>query len=155
VDIMTGWPQAQLDGVRRLHVMAAAVRGATVAERLVEAPFAQVWQLLQDLEGSFGEILPDMRHVQILRREGSQVEALARSRYGMRALLRGELSEGYCWLQSRFVLIGVAARAEGAGTRVAITGGVRVPGRAAIVPVGVRRETARALDRLQDLIAGD
>jgi hypothetical protein len=151
---MTDWPQAELDGVRRLRVMAAAVRGATVTERHIDAPFPQTWRLLEDLEGGFGQILPDMRHVRVLHRAAGRVEALARSRYGPRALLRGEMSPGWCWLQSRFLLIGVAASEEGTGTRVAITGGVRVPGRAAIVPIGVRREATRALDRLRDLIAG-
>jgi hypothetical protein len=145
------WPTAELDGVRRLHVMAAGISGATVTERVITAAFDTVWPLLADLEGGFGEILPDMRHVRVARRNGDQVEALARSRYGMRAHLRGEVSTGWCWLQSRFLLIGVAARPENAHTRVAITGGLRVPGRAAIIPVGARREASLALDRLQQL----
>jgi len=152
------WPTVDLDGVRRLHVMAAAIRGASVTERIIAAPFEHVWPLLADLEDGFGKVLPDMRHVRLDWREGDgvheggRVEALARSRYGMRARLRGEVSLGWCWLQSRFLIIGVAARAEGAGTRVAITGGVRLPGRAAVVPVGAKREASRALDRLQQLV---
>ena len=72
----------------------------------------------------------------------------------MRARFDGVLRPGWCWLQSRFLLIGVAAAPEpGGGTRVALTGGVRIPGRAAIVPLGVRREAERALDRLAALVA--
>jgi hypothetical protein len=68
----------------------------------------------------------------------------------MRARFDGVLRPGWCWLQSRFLLIGMAAVAEpGGGTRVALTGGVRFPSRAALVPIGVRREAERALDRLQ------
>lgn len=91
--------------------------------------------------------------VRVVRRDGDRVGALARSRYGMRARLDGVLRPGWCWLQSRFLLIGMAAAAEpGGGTRVALTGGVRIPGRAALVPIGVRREAERALDRLERLV---
>src|SRR5262249_6547784 len=92
---------------------------------------------------------PDMHRVRILRVDGDRVEALAYSRFGMRARFHGVLRPGWCWLQSRFLLVGMAARAEpGGGTRVAVTGGIRVPRRAALVPGGVEREGQRRLDRL-------
>ncbi|WP_406861576.1 hypothetical protein ABZO31_14395 [Streptomyces sp. HUAS MG47] len=79
---------------------------------------------------------------------GDRVEAVAWSRYGMRARFRGVLRPGWCRLQSRFLIVGMAAAAEpGGGTRVALTGGVRVPGRAALLP-GAGRELRRAMDRL-------
>jgi hypothetical protein len=144
------WPRAELDAVRRLRVLAAPIRGATVTERVVDGSVERVWALLSDLEGSFCDIQPDMRKVRVLHRDGDRLVALANSRYGMRARFDGVLRPGWCWLQSRFLLIGMAAAAEpGGGTRVALTGGVRVPGRAALVPIGVRREAERALDRLQ------
>ncbi|MFD3560095.1 hypothetical protein ACFWVU_10530 [Streptomyces sp. NPDC058686] len=59
---------------------------------------------------------------------------------------------GWCWLRSRFLLLAVAAAPEEDGTRVAFTGGVRVPRRAALVPVGVRREGRRSLERLTTLL---
>ena len=143
------WPVAELDNVRRLRVLAAGIAGAAVTERVIDAPFDRVWALLEDLEGSFGEIQPDMRSVKIERRDGERVTAVAHSRFGMRARLDGVVRPGWCWLQSRFLLIGMAATPEpGGGTRVAMTGGVRVPGRAALVPIGVRREAERALARL-------
>lgn len=58
---------------------------------------------------------------------------------------------GWLWLQSRFVLIGIAAAPvpdRPGHTLVAFTGGVRVPGRAALVPVGVRRAGRKVLARL-------
>ncbi|MEV3860784.1 hypothetical protein AB0J38_41565 [Streptomyces sp. NPDC050095] len=151
-DRTESWPRAELDPVRRLHVLAAAVPGATVTEGRIDAPYARVGALLSDLEGEFGKVVTDMRDVRVVRRDGERVEALARSRYGMRARLRGVQRPGWCWLQSRFLLVGVAAVADGDGTRVAFTGGVRVPGRAALVPLGVRREGRRALDRLAGLV---
>jgi hypothetical protein len=36
--------------------------------------------------------------------------------------LDGVLRPGWCWLQSRFLVIGMAAAAEPGGTRVALTG---------------------------------
>ncbi|MFJ2932946.1 hypothetical protein ACIO8G_09250 [Streptomyces sp. NPDC087219] len=140
-----------LDDVRRMHVMVAGVRGARLVERVLPAPLPRVWRVMGDLEGGFGEFQPDMRSVRVLRREGDRVEALARSRYGLRAHFHGVLRPGWCWLQSRFLVIGMAAveAADGSGhTRVALTGGVRVPGRAALVPFGARRELEEAMTRL-------
>jgi hypothetical protein len=150
------WPRAELDNVRRMRVLAAGIPGAAVTERVVDAPIERVWELLSDLEGSFGEIQPDMRSVQILKRDGERTVALARSRFGMRARLEGVVGPGWCWLQSRFLIIGMAVTPEpGGGTRVAMTGGIRVPGRAALVPIGVRREAERALERLASKVTRD
>ncbi|MCX5231564.1 hypothetical protein [Streptomyces sp. NBC_00233] len=140
-----------LDDVRRMHVMVAGVRGARLVERVLPVPLPRVWQVMGDLEGGFGEFQPDMRSVRILWRDGERVEALAHSRYGLRAHFHGVLRPGWCWLQSRFLVIGMAAVAaedESGHTRVALTGGVRVPGRAALVPFGARRELEEAMARL-------
>ncbi|MCX4986112.1 hypothetical protein [Streptomyces sp. NBC_00572] len=137
-----------LDDVRRLRVMVAGVRGAQLVERVLPEPLPRVWHVMGDLEGGFGEFQPDMRSVRVLRHEGDRVEALARSRYGLRAHFHGVLRPGWCWLQSRFLVIGMAAVDEGGRTRVALTGGVRVPGRAALVPFGARRELEEAMTRL-------
>ncbi|MET9664355.1 hypothetical protein ABZY19_03195 [Streptomyces sp. NPDC006475] len=146
------WPTTDLDPVRRLHALAAGIRGAAVTEAYVDAPFERVWSLLGDLEGGFGQVVTDMERLRVVGRQGECVEALARSRYGMRARLRGVQRPGWCWLQSRFLLIGVAAAAEGGGTRVAFTGGVRLPSRAALIPVGVRREGNRSVENLRALL---
>ncbi|MCU7824602.1 hypothetical protein [Kitasatospora sp. DSM 101779] len=148
-------PTAPLDPVRRLHVMAAGIRGARVTEGVVDAPFDRVWSVMGDLEGEFGRFQPDMRSVRVLHRDGDRLAALARSRYGMRARFDGVIRPGWCWLQSRFLVVGMAAVADGTGaTRVALTGGVRVPGRAALVPLGTRREPRLALARLQQRVDG-
>jgi hypothetical protein len=96
-----------------------------------------------------------MRHVRVELRTGEHVQALARSRLGLRARLRGVLRPGWCWMQSRFLIIGMAALPQPDGTTlVALTGGVRVPGRAAIIPLGAARESRRSLDRLERLVSG-
>ncbi|HEY5223883.1 MAG TPA: SRPBCC family protein [Microbacteriaceae bacterium] len=144
------FPGVSLDPVQRLRALAAGVRGAAVTERVIDASAETVWAILSDLEDGFGTVQPDMRHVHITRRDGENIEAIARSAYGMRARLRGTIRPGWCWPQSRFLIIGVAVTPEGAGAqcRVAMTGGIRIPGHAALIPIGVRREARKSLDRL-------
>jgi hypothetical protein len=146
------WPTVTLDPVRRLRVMAAAIPGAYVTERIIPAPFDQVWAIAADLEHEFGRYQPDMRHVRVVRSDGTRMVALARSRFGFRARFDVVSSPGWCWMQSRLLLIGVAATPVEGGTLVAVTGGVRVPGRAAILPLFVRREGAKTLRRLADRV---
>jgi hypothetical protein len=147
--IMTNWPQVELDDVRRLHALAAGIPGAEVTERVFNAPLPAVWDLMWSDGRRFIEFQPDMRSVESVQREGDRITMLVRSTFGMRARLEGVVRPGWCWLQSRFLLIGMAATEEPTGTtRVALTGGVRVPGRAALIPIGVRRESSKSLDRL-------
>jgi len=147
------WPDAQLDNVRRLRALAAGVAGAVVSERVIPAPLEEVWPLIADFEGTFGAIEPDMQGVTVSKVDGEHVELLARSRFGFRAKLKGVHRPGWFWAQSRFLLIAVAAAPEPNGdTRVATTGGLRLPGRAALVPVGVGRAGRRSLERLARLV---
>ncbi|MFI9814089.1 SRPBCC family protein [Saccharothrix variisporea] len=147
------WPTTGLDPVRRLRATAAGVRGAAVTERVLAADPAEVWALLTDFEDAFTRIQPDMRAVEVVERRGDRVVLRAASRFGLRARLVGVQRPGWCWLQSRFLVIAMAAAPEpGGGTRVALTGGVRLPRRPAIVPWGVRRESTRSLDALQALL---
>jgi len=145
------WPTADLDHVRRLRVLAAGIPGATVTERVFDAAPNHVWDLMWGNGTTFTEFQTDMSQVERLERDQDRVRMTVRSRYGMRAQLEGVVSPGWCWLQSRFLLVGMAAAEEpGGGTRVALTGGVRVPGKAALVPIGVRRESNKSLDRLAE-----
>lgn len=144
----------ELDPVARLRIMAAGVPGARVVEATLPAPLEAVWAVMSDLEGEFGRFQPDMRSVRVLRVAGDRVEALARSKYGLRAHFHGVLRPGWCWLQSRFLIIGMAAAPTPDGTtHAALTGGVRVPGRAAIVPLGAERELRQAMARLTERVA--
>lgn len=148
----TSWPVADFDEVRRLRVLAAGISGAYVAERLVSAPFGEVWPILSDLENEFTAYEIDMRRVR-LERTGGHLVARARGRFGLRARFDVDLAPGWCWMQSRFLLIGVAAVPAGEGTLVAAINGLRIPGRAALVPVGVRRAAETVLDRITDRVA--
>ncbi|MFC1432996.1 hypothetical protein ACEZDB_20340 [Streptacidiphilus sp. N1-3] len=141
------WPVADFDQVRRLRVLAAGISGARVAERLIPAPFERVWAIVADLENEFGTFEPDMRRV-VVRQVGDRTEAYAQGRLGLRARFDVDLELGWCWMQSRFLMIGIAAAPAPGGTLVAATGGIRVPGRAALLPVTALPANRRALRRL-------
>ena len=149
---MNNWPSTELTQVARFRALAAGVPGAAVTERVLAAPVERVRELLMDL-AVFADIQADLVSADLVERDGDRVVVLARGRRGQRARLEGQLKPGWCWLQSRFLIIGMAAADEPAGgTRVALTGGIRVPSRAAIVPVRVRRESTKTLDRLERLV---
>ncbi|WP_432878643.1 hypothetical protein ACQPYH_31375 [Kribbella sp. CA-245084] len=149
---MSDWPTIELTDVERFRALAAGVPGAVVTERVLPAGPDQVKAMLTDLQ-VFAAIQADFVSATVLERDGDRVVVLAKGRRGQRARLMGQFRPGWCWLQSRFVIIGMAVAAEpGGGTRVALTGGIRVPGRAAIVPIRVRQESAKTLDRLERLL---
>jgi hypothetical protein len=61
------------------------------------------------------------------------------------------LTPGWCLMQSRFVIGGIAAAPEAGATRCAFLGGLRLPGIKLIAPLlrpVARRLTRRALRRL-------
>lgn len=147
------WPTADLDPVRRLRALAAGIPGAVVTERVFDVLPGPAWDLMWNDGRNFTLIQPDMDSIDSLTIDGDHVSLRARSRHGFRAHLQGTVRPGWCWLQSRFLLIGMAASEEPGGrTRVALTGGVRVPGRAALVPIGVRRESTKTLDRVEAML---
>ncbi|GAA1570678.1 MULTISPECIES: hypothetical protein [Kribbella] len=146
------WPQIELTDVERFRALAAGVPGAAVTERVLPGDPDRVKAMLTDLD-VFAEIQADLVSATLEQRDGDRVVVLAKGARGQRARLEGQLRPGWCWLQSRFLIIGMAAAAEpGGGTRVALTGGIRVPGRARIVPLGVRQESKKTLDRLERLL---
>lgn len=146
------WPQAELTDVERFRALAAGVPGAAVTERVLPHEPDQVKAMLADLD-VFAEIHADLTSATLLERDGDRVVVRAKGARGQRARLVGQLRPGWCWLQSRLLIIGMAVAAEpGGGTRVALTGGIRVPGRAAIVPLRVRQESIKTLDRLERML---
>lgn len=134
---MTGmtWPEADLDPVRRLRVMAAAVPGAVYAEDVLPVPFDEVWAVAADLENEFPRLLTDVRTMRVTRADGERREALARGRFGQRARFDVVLRPGWCWMQSRFLVGGMAAVAEADRTRFAFMGALRVPGARLLHPL--------------------
>jgi len=128
------WPVADLDAIRRLRALAAAVPGAFVAEVTLDAPFEQVWAVAADLEHELPAYLPDVRAFTITRREGERLEARARGYAGLRARFDIVLRPGWCVMRSRFLLGGLAAVPDGERTRFAFLGGVHIPAQRAAAP---------------------
>jgi len=123
------WPVADLDPVRRLRVLAAAVRFPVyVGEVVLPAPFEEVWAEVSDLEHELPRHLGTVRSARITRAEGDRLELLATGNFGQRARFDVVLRPGWCLMRSRFVLGAMAAVPEAAGTRFAALGGFRLPG---------------------------
>ncbi|WP_405493303.1 hypothetical protein [Streptomyces sp. NBC_00096] len=152
------WPVAEIDSVRRLRVIARTTPGAGFAEHLLDAPFEQVWSLASDLENQMPRLITDISAFTVTSAAGDRLEARARSPLGMRARFDIVLRPGWCLMQSRFVLGGMAAVPEGDGTRFAFFGALRIPGLRLIDralhplmdPLG-----AKALKRLTDQLTPD
>lgn len=144
------WPVADLDAIRRLRALAAAVPGAFIAETMIDAPFDQVWAVAADLEHELPAYLPDVRSFTITRRDGERLEAHARGYAGLRARFDIVLRPGWCVMRSRFLLGGMAAVPDGQQTRFAFLGGAHIPAQRAAAPaLGLfgRRAGLRVLTR--------
>ncbi|MFI8084658.1 SRPBCC family protein [Kitasatospora sp. NPDC086009] len=152
----TPWPTAAFDPVRRLHVIAAVTPGAAVREALIDAPFERVWAAAADLEEGLPRWLPDIRSVRVAGSPADgRTEALVTGHTRLRARFDVELTPGWCLMRSRFLLGGMAARAEAGGTRFAFLGAFRLPG-AGLLDRALRPATdplaRRSLERFERLV---
>lgn len=138
------WPVAELDPVRRLRVMAAAAPAMALAERFVDVPYERVWAEIADLERSMPRLVTDFRQVRV---QGRQM--YARGHLGQRARFDVVLEPGWCWMQSRFLIGGIAAIPENGGTRLAFGGGIRSRALRPVVGLGAGL-AARSLRRFED-----
>jgi len=141
------WPVADLDSVRRLRVMAAAIPGTVVVETIIPAPFDAVWAVASDLEHEVPRLEWHVRSLRITRRDGDRLEALVHGPIGIRDRFAGVLRPGWCWMQGRALFIGMAAIPGPEGTHFAMAAGLRVPGAKTLRPV-VRHDLTRALCHL-------
>ena len=121
------WPAAELDAIRRLRVLAAAVPGAVVAEATLDAPFARVWSVAADLEHELPRYLTDVRSLRITGVQGERLRAHARGYAGLRARFDIVLRPGWCVMRSRFLLGAMAAVGDGDHTRFAFLTGAHIP----------------------------
>lgn len=136
------WPTAELDPVRRLRIMAAAIPGAMVGEVLVHRPIDEVWARASDLETELPLLVHDFREVRVTDRDGDRLVARARSPLGLRARFDVVLQPRWCWCESRFLLCGMAAASHGEDTVFGFLGGLRVPGASVLERVGSRPAAA-------------
>jgi hypothetical protein len=125
------WPVARLDATQRLRVMAAALPGTAHAEIVVAAPLELAWATAADLEASLLVMLRDFRSVRVTETDTDRLRMDVRGRLGQRARFDVVLQPGWCWMQSRLWVGGIAAAAEPGqptSTRIGFLGGLRIPG---------------------------
>lgn len=141
------WPIAEFDPVRRLRVIAATTRGSSIRETVVTAPLESVWAVAADLEGELPRwLFPDIRSVTVTTTtDPDRLLARALGHSGLRAHFEVVLRPGWCLMQSRFLLGGMAATDEGGSTRFALLGGFRGPLR--LLTPATRPASARIGDR--------
>jgi hypothetical protein len=141
VDGVSAQPEPQLDPIRRLRALAAAIPGAAVAEGVLDAPFDAVWEVVRDLEHVGGiEILVGDPRIRSRRADpgtgGERLELEYKARPIMkREVLDVDLRPGWCFMQSQLGIAAMAAVPEGERTRFAHLEAVRMPGRRLFGPM--------------------
>jgi hypothetical protein len=144
------WPVASLDPVRRLRVMAAASPGADLTELIIDAPPELVWQTVGNLQAEMPRLVRDFASVTVSPGRGERLVMRARGHLGQRARFDVVIRPGWCWMQSRFLLCGMAAAPDPGGTRFGFLGGIRMPGATLLHPLlRLVGPAAVRLDRLQ------
>jgi hypothetical protein len=147
----------ELDPIRRLHVLAAAIPGAAVAEGVLDAPFDAVWAVATDFEQA-GMIEIFIKQPKIQSREpnpetgGERVAIGYKPRpFGPTDVIHAEVRpEGWCWMQSPIAVAAMAAVPEGERTRFAHLEAVRFPGRRVFKPILLAKMAlARELRRFE------
>ncbi len=127
------WPSAELDPIRRLRVMAAVLPGAVHAELVVPVPFDRAWTTTADLETALPPMIRDFRRVAATEVDAERLRLDVRGRLGQRARFDVVRRPGWCWMQSRRWVGGLAARPDPDGTRIGFLGVLRVPGAGLLV----------------------
>ena len=129
------WPVADLDPLRRLRVMTAAIPGTDMTELTIDAPPEAVWQVVSNLPVEMPRLVRDFRSVTITPGSGERLVMHARGYLGQRARFDVVIRPGWCWMQSRFLLCGMAAVPDPSGTRFGFLGGIRAPGMTLLHPL--------------------
>jgi hypothetical protein len=147
------YPSIELDPIRRLHALAAAIPGAAVAERVLDAPFEAVWDVATDFEEGVPKIEIFVGSARILSREGDRLEvAVKYPIVGLTDRLDVVLRPGWCWMQSGTAVAAMAAKAEGDKTRFAHLEAFRIPGRRIFGPLlAAKIVLVRELQRIERL----
>jgi hypothetical protein len=123
------WPAVRLDAIQRLRVLRSTLRAPLYAETRFAAAPGDVWSVAGDLPDLLPRWIRTMRSFDYLQDDPAAAtrQAVAVSRIGHRAVFDVALERGWCLMQSRHVIGGMAAVPDGDGTRFAVLGGVRGP----------------------------
>ena len=123
------YPAVELDPIRRLRVLAAALPGAAVVERVLDSPFDAVWAAATDFENGIPRIEILIGSTRIISREGDRLDVAFKTRpFGPTRRMQVLIRPGWCWMQAPFGVAAMAARPEGDRTRFAHLEAVSLPG---------------------------
>jgi hypothetical protein len=147
------WPAVELDPLRRLRVLGAAIPGAAVAEAILDAPFDDVWAAATDFEGRVPQIEIFIGSAEVMSREGDRLQVRITPRLLRRPqLLHVVLRRGWCWMVAPMGAAGMAAVPEGERTRFAHLEALTLPGGRFAGPfLQAKMALARELGRIERL----
>jgi hypothetical protein len=142
-----------LDPIDRLRVLAAGIPGAAMVERVLDAPFEAVWATATDFEGALSGFEIGVSAARVVARDGDRVTLESRvPLLRLRQRVDIHLREGWCLMQGRGFVAGMAARPEGNRTRFAHLEAARVPGARLTRPlVKAKMIMTRELRRIEKL----
>jgi len=114
-----------VDAVTRLRLLAAGLHTTLYAEERLELPYDRVWAVASDLAGELPHLVPLLREFRVPPGDADRKRAVAVGPLGCRSAFEVRLTPGWCLMQSRLVVGGMAAVPEGDGTRFAMLGAAR------------------------------
>jgi len=109
------WPTAVLHPIGRARALAAGLPGAVIQEGVIDAPYAEVWGFIADLERSVPTFDEDVARLRIIERHGTRLRIRARSSWRLAGVPIGfdvDLEDGWCWMVGRQRVYVVAMAAE-------------------------------------------
>jgi hypothetical protein len=132
---VSDWPVVELGPLDRLRVMSRVLPGVWMEERVIDAPFDDVWDFASDLERA-PEFDTDLHSVKVVSREADRLRIRVRADVFGLAMppvpVAVELREGWCWMRSPLYVVGMAAAPEGGRTRFGHLEGVPLHGPRAV-----------------------
>jgi len=130
------WPDASLDPIRRLRVVAAALPNAGVGEIVLDHPYDDVWAWLMDHEHAVPRFDREVRRIRVRGHdEQGRVLLTAWQRHNPLPMpFVVTIEDGWCLMQARgrlFTVLQAAVPVDGgARTRYAHAEAVPLPGTA-------------------------
>jgi hypothetical protein len=152
---MTSWPVVEVDAVRRLRIVAAALPYVALDEAVFDAPLDRVWGLVGDLVHGVPQFERGIDEVEILREEEERLEVVTRYtplRLPMRFAV--ELRRGWCLMQSPYAQIGMAAVSEDGGRKTRFAHFEGSPALGVLARPYFRWNVAGDLRRIAELLRG-
>ncbi|GHI06327.1 hypothetical protein [Streptomyces cellostaticus] len=113
------------DPVRRLRVLAAGLHAGMYREERIPLPYERVWAVAADLSAELPHLVPFLHAFQVPAGDADRKQARAVARSGLREDFEVRLAPGWCLMQSRLIVGGMAAVPEDGGTRFAVLGATR------------------------------